>query len=143
MRLSDYTPKRRDRYVADRGWISTHDFPTGRLCLQAYSPYPLAEWTLAEALAIVGVYFHRTPASDRVLLTSLALILGGAVGNLADRVLQGAVTDFIDFYFGSYHWHTFNIADSAITVGIAVMLLASFRKAPEEAAEPREAAAEP
>lgn len=45
VRLSDYTPKRRDRYVADRGWTSTHDFPTGRLCLQAYSPYPRAEWT--------------------------------------------------------------------------------------------------
>ena len=45
VRLSDYVPKRRDRYVADRGWTSTHDFPTGRLCLQAYSPYPLAQWT--------------------------------------------------------------------------------------------------
>jgi hypothetical protein len=44
VRLSD-VPKRRDRYVADRGWTSTHDFPTGRLCLQAYSPYPLAQWT--------------------------------------------------------------------------------------------------
>jgi len=45
VRLSDYVPKRRDRYVADRGWTSTHDFPTGRLCLQAYSPYPRAQWT--------------------------------------------------------------------------------------------------
>jgi hypothetical protein len=45
MRLSDYTPKRRGRHLADRCWTSTHDFPTGRLCLQAYSPYPLAKWT--------------------------------------------------------------------------------------------------
>jgi len=45
VRLSDYVPKRRDRYVADSGWTSTHDFPTGRLCLQPYSPYPLAQWT--------------------------------------------------------------------------------------------------
>jgi hypothetical protein len=45
VRLSDYAPKRRGRYVADRGWTSTHDFPTGRLCLQAYSPYPRAQWT--------------------------------------------------------------------------------------------------
>jgi len=44
-RLSDYAPKRRGRYVADRGWTSTHDFPTGRLCLQAYSPYPRTLWT--------------------------------------------------------------------------------------------------
>ena len=43
--MSDYTPKRRGRHLADRCWTSTHDFPTGRLCLQAYSPYPLAKWT--------------------------------------------------------------------------------------------------
>jgi hypothetical protein len=45
VRLSDYVPKRRGRYVADSGWTSTHDFPTGRLCLQAYSPYPRTQWT--------------------------------------------------------------------------------------------------
>ena len=45
VRLSDYASKRRGRYVADRGWTSTHDFPTGRLCLQAYSPYPRTQWT--------------------------------------------------------------------------------------------------
>ncbi len=45
------------------------------------------------------------------------------MGNLVDRVMTGAVTDFIDFYVGTYHWHTFNVADSAITVGIALMLL--------------------
>jgi hypothetical protein len=45
VRLSDYVPKRRGRYVPDSGWTSQHDFPTGRLCLQAYSPYPLAQWT--------------------------------------------------------------------------------------------------
>ena len=52
------------------------------------------------------------------------------------------MTDFIDFYVGTYHWHTFNVADSAITVGIALMVLSTFRKAPEEAAEPREPATE-
>ena len=45
VRLTDYVPKRRGRYVHDHGWTSTHDFPTGRLCLQAYSPYPRADWT--------------------------------------------------------------------------------------------------
>ncbi|MEE8138475.1 MAG: signal peptidase II, partial [Thermoanaerobaculia bacterium] len=63
---------------------------------------------------------------DRRLLTSLALILGGAVGNLIDRMANGEVTDFIDVYFGAYHWHTFNVADSAITVGIALMALDIF-----------------
>ncbi len=78
------------------------------------------------ALLFVGYYFWLTPRSDRLLLVALALILGGAVGNLCDRVLRGAVTDFVDFYFGTYHWHTFNVADSAITIGIALMILGAF-----------------
>jgi signal peptidase II len=56
-------------------------------------------------------------------LWALALILGGAVGNLLDRIFHGAVTDFVDVYVGTYHWHTFNVADSAISVGIGLMLL--------------------
>ena len=78
------------------------------------------------ALVFVGYYFWIAPRRDRILLTSLGLILGGAVGNLADRIAQGAVTDFVDFYYGTYHWHTFNIADSAITVGIVLMILGAF-----------------
>ena len=57
------------------------------------------------------------------MLTSLSLILGGAVGNLLDRIAAGSVTDFIDAYVGTYHWHTFNLADSAITIGISLMAL--------------------
>ncbi len=89
------------------------------------------------ALAVVGIYFWRTPRQERVLLTSLVLILGGAVGNLIDRVANGEVTDFIDVYFGTYHWHTFNVADSAITVGIGLMILDIFlaRKRRQTAAE--------
>ena len=73
------------------------------------------------ALAVVLVYFWRTPATDRLLLGALSLVLGGAVGNLADRIAGGAVTDFVDVYVGTYHWHTFNVADSAITVGLVLM----------------------
>lgn len=73
------------------------------------------------ALVVVGVYFWRTSTHDRLMLTSLALILGGAVGNLMDRIAAGSVTDFIDAYVGTYHWHTFNVADSAITIGIGLM----------------------
>ena len=72
-------------------------------------------------LALLGFYFFRTPQADRWMLTSLGLILGGALGNLADRIATGGVTDMVDFYFGSFHWYTFNVADSAITVGIIVM----------------------
>jgi signal peptidase II len=75
------------------------------------------------ALTVVATYFRRTHAGDRLLLAALALILGGAVGNLVDRLASGAVTDFVDCYVGSYHWHTFNVADSAITVGIGLMAL--------------------
>jgi signal peptidase II len=75
----------------------------------------------ALALAVVLIYFWRTPARDRLLLVALALVLGGAIGNLTDRVAGGAVTDFIDVYVGTYHWHTFNVADSAITIGLMLM----------------------
>ena len=75
------------------------------------------------ALTVVGTYFARTPESQRWLLTALALVLGGAIGNLTDRVLLGEVTDFFDFYIGTHHWPTFNIADSAISVGIVLLAL--------------------
>ena len=55
----------------------------------------------------------------------LSFILGGATGNLIDRILYGKVIDFIDFSIGDYHWYTFNIADSALTVGIIIILLTS------------------
>ena len=79
------------------------------------------------ALGVVAFYYARVDSAQRLLLTALALILGGAVGNLTDRVLAGSVTDFIDAYLGSYHWHTFNVADSAITIGVGLILWDSFR----------------
>ncbi|HSL84663.1 MAG TPA: signal peptidase II [Thermoanaerobaculia bacterium] len=79
------------------------------------------------ALAAVFLYFRLAPAKNRLLLYSLALIVGGAVGNLIDRLASGAVTDFLDVYVGTYHWPAFNVADSAITVGIGLMILDSFR----------------
>ena len=86
------------------------------------------------ALSFVTYYFYLTPLWDRLLLCSLGLVIGGAVGNLVDRLAQGAVTDFVDFYFGSYHWHTFNVADSAISIGIGLMLISTFRRPPEDSA---------
>jgi len=83
------------------------------------------------ALGVVAFYYAQVERSQRLLLTALALILGGAVGNLTDRVLEGSVTDFIDAYIGSYHWHTFNIADSAITIGVIMIFWDSFRGEPE------------
>ena len=93
-----------------------------------------AAWLLAllglAAISVVAVYFRRTPASETTLLAALALVLGGAVGNLLDRVTAGAVTDFLGVYLGSYRWPDFNVADSAISVGLGLLVLDSFRARP-------------
>lgn len=60
----------------------------------------------------------------------LALILGGACGNVLDRVVHRSVTDFIDFHIGEHHWYTFNVADSAIVIGAALVMLELFRDRP-------------
>jgi signal peptidase II len=73
------------------------------------------------ALAVI-VALVRT-AHDRLPLVAFALIGGGAVGNLIDRVRFGEVVDFIEWYYRSYHWPTFNIADSAITVGVGLLAI--------------------
>jgi signal peptidase II len=75
------------------------------------------------ALAAVGLYAVSLPAEQRVARAGLALILGGACGNLIDRAMTGHVLDFVDVYWRDYHFWAFNVADSAITVGVALMLL--------------------
>jgi signal peptidase II len=85
------------------------------------------------ALVAVGLYFWFAPSHDRSLLVALALVVGGAVGNLIDRISSGAVTDFIDVYVGPHHWPSFNVADSAISIGIVLMAIDSFRSRPREA----------
>ncbi len=60
---------------------------------------------------------------DAASILALAAIFGGAVGNLIDRFRYGAVVDFLDFYVGTYHWPSFNIADSAISIGVTVVII--------------------
>ncbi len=76
-------------------------------------------------IALSAIFFiHRKiKGISRWYTVGLALIGGGAVGNLLDRIRLGSVVDFLDFYIGSHHWPAFNVADSAITVGVAVILL--------------------
>ncbi len=76
--------------------------------------------TLAGIALIIALIIH-TPGSHRLELFSLSLILAGALGNLSDRLFRGSVTDFLDVYLGRYHWPSFNIADSAVTIG-AILL---------------------
>ena len=88
---------------------------------------------LASSIAICFIYFfYKNVSKTQPLLASgLALIFGGAVGNLIDRVRFGKVVDFLDFYIGSHHWPAFNVADSAITVGITVFMFhLLFKKLP-------------
>lgn len=75
---------------------------------------------------ILSVWLARLQKHETLLAVALALVLGGAVGNLIDRLAYGYVIDFLDVYYQEWHWPAFNIADSAITLGVALMLLESF-----------------
>jgi signal peptidase II len=79
---------------------------------------------------VVVVYALRTALTDRLLQTGLHLILGGAIGNLVDRFRFGYVVDFLDVYWRDHHWPAFNVADSAICIGIGLLFL-DMRKRPE------------
>ena len=85
------------------------------------------------ALIIVGVLLWKNSQMVSATGAALSLVLGGALGNLWDRVIAGHVTDFLEFHIGSYYWPSFNVADSAIVVG-AILLVGEilFAKAPEQ-----------
>jgi signal peptidase II len=75
------------------------------------------------AILLLFYLYRKIPITHRWLSAGLALIMGGAIGNLIDRVRFGEVVDFLDFYIGTHHWPAFNVADSAVTVGIIVLLI--------------------
>jgi signal peptidase II len=77
---------------------------------------------VAAAIVTVLIYWLSRVESS-LLAVAIGLVIGGAVGNVIDRLRFGGVVDFLDFHVGSWHWPAFNIADSAICVGVAVMLL--------------------
>ncbi len=78
------------------------------------------------ALSILLYFLAQTPQEDRSSLVAISLLFGGAIGNLIDRVRLGEVVDFLDFYVGQFHWPAFNVADSAITIGISLLMLNLF-----------------
>jgi len=83
------------------------------------------------ALVVMGIlvaWLRRLPPGNTGARVALVLILGGAAGNVIDRSVYGYVIDFIDVFYGSWHWPTFNIADSAISVGAFLLLLDAFRE---------------
>ncbi len=90
----------------------------------------LVTLSLAAVALVAGMLWKSAAASPghgRGARFGLSLVLGGALGNLYDRLLAGAVTDFLEFYLGAFRWPAFNVADSAITIGIALVLLDLWR----------------
>jgi signal peptidase II len=75
------------------------------------------------ALVIIFIYFFRIPRKCRLELWAFTFLCGGALGNILDRLLQGYVVDFVDMQFGTFHWATYNVADSAITVGVTLLVI--------------------
>ena len=89
----------------------------------ADSPYRvvvLSGFAVAAAV-VVAIYSVRSPIGQSVLQTGLALIFGGAIGNLYDRLIYGYVIDFLEFHLDAYYWPNFNVADTAISVGVALL----------------------
>jgi signal peptidase II len=82
---------------------------------------------------VIVVWLKRLTSDARLEAISISLMLGGAVGNLIDRLMYGYVIDFIDFYnyFGSYHFPAFNIADSALCIGVALLIIDTFKNKSE------------
>ena len=75
---------------------------------------------------VIAVWLARLKHHETLLAVALSLVLGGAIGNLIDRLVYGYVIDFLDVYYQTWHWPAFNIADSAITLGVILMLVESF-----------------
>jgi signal peptidase II len=94
--------------------------------------------TLVAVGVFIGVlvYALKTPPACTGLQIALSLILGGAVGNLIDRLRFQSVTDFLRFYIGAHEWPSFNVADSAITVGVVLLAWDIWRRPGERSAEP-------
>ena len=83
---------------------------------------------LALGVSVFIVFMLKKNASQRMFCWSMSLILGGAVGNLIDRIAYGHVIDFLDFHIGRWHWPAFNVADGAITIGAALFVLDELRR---------------
>jgi signal peptidase II len=96
------------------GMLNTMDFPLKSVIMTLL---PLA------ALAVLAIYAATLPREQRLSRLGLAFVLGGAAGNLIDRVTAGYVLDFVDAYWGGWHFWAFNVADASITVGVGLMIL--------------------
>lgn len=83
---------------------------------------------IAVAAVLLIIYLLKRHSGQRLFCWALALILGGAIGNLIDRVIYGHVIDFLDFYIGKWHWPAFNVADCAIVIGAVLFIVDELRR---------------
>jgi signal peptidase II len=95
-----------------------------------------AFFIIVTVIAVAAIVLLIRKTSERLLVAAFSLIAGGALGNLIDRVRWGEVVDFIDWYVRSYHWPTFNIADSAISVGVGLLVIDMLFRKPEKTEKP-------
>ncbi|MFA6032370.1 MAG: signal peptidase II, partial [Myxococcota bacterium] len=92
------------------------------------------------AVVFIVYFYTKVDRSARLMQCSLALIMGGAIGNFIDRIRFNYVVDFIDWFYGARHWPTFNIADAAISAGVALMIISVLvEKEPGRTQEPEKA----
>lgn len=138
--VAERLPLHSSKTVVDGFFDIVHTRNTGlAFSLFADSP-PLVRNVVLPAVSLAAVVlivflFARQPDAGRASTPALTLVLAGAAGNLYDRFAYGYVVDFLDVYVGAYHWPAFNVADSAITVGAALLLIGSFRKPKPAAGE--------
>jgi len=92
-------------------------------------------WFFVSLTAMISlglfVWLKKLSVNAKLEAVAISLILGGALGNVIDRFYHGYVIDFLDVYYGSYHWPAFNIADSAIVIGATLLIIDSFRSKPK------------
>jgi signal peptidase II len=108
-------------------------------------PYQSLMFSVVSLLALLAIalYAWRMPVQSRLPQTALAMVMGGAVGNLLDRARLGYVIDYVDMYWGPHHWPAFNVADSAITVGVALLVIDILRNPEMDESPKAEIAASP
>ena len=128
MWVNNHIPKHHFIIVIDNFFAITHIRNPGvAFGLFADGPSELKTYLFIgfSIIAIVAIliFFHQTPQENKMVRIALILVFSGAIGNLIDRILYQEVIDFLDFFYESYHWPAFNIADSCITVGVLLMFV--------------------
>ncbi len=98
----------------------------------AWKPYALAAMAVV-AVIVIAIYSVRMPSDRTMLQLALATTMGGILGNFLDRIVHGFVVDFIEFHIrDSFYWPTFNVADTAISIGIALLLIDTVKNPDEQ-----------